>query len=273
VGSDPAQRDCTRPRNLTHFAGYENEQDRLMIISHKRRFVMLLPWKTASQTMLARLRPYNESPYDGFFAFNPYLNRVVHQHITCAEFAGLPESRLEYYYGSFVRNPYDRVYSGFRQLQKDIQEQSDLPFPKPWIRDLVAKQLAENLAQLRQADFRFDVWLALVREDQVYEVGRSSSFPLHPAHYWTHIAGRQVVDFVGRVEQFEVCFGEFLDRVGIGQLDPINENVVDLQGNSAQNPFGYRYADRMSARSIDKIQDLFAADFELFDYPRIRPSR
>ena len=107
-----------------------------------------------------------------------------------------------------------------------------MPFPEPWIRDLVTKQLAENLAQLRQADFKFDEWLALVREDQVYEVGRNSSFPLHPAHYWTHIAGRQVVDFVGRVEQFEACFREFLDRVGIGQLDPVNDNVVDLQGNS-----------------------------------------
>ena len=240
-----------------------------MIISHRRRFIMFAPWKTASQTMAARLRTYNESPYDGFFAFNPYLNRVVHQHITCAEFACLPESLLGYYRGSFVRNPYDRVYSGFRQLQKDVQEQSDAPFPAPWIGDLVRRQLADNPAQLRQAEFAFDAWLALVREEQVYEVGRNSSFPLHPAHYWTHIAGRQCVDFVGRTEQFESCFREFLDHVGIGELDPVNANVADLQGCAATHPFGYRYAEQMSARSIDKINHLFATDFEIFGYPRI----
>lgn len=233
---------------------------------------MFLPWKTASQTVAARLRPHNESPYDGFFAFNPYLNRVVHQHMNCADFACLPEARLEYFRGSFVRNPYDRVYSGFRQLQKDIQEQVGVTFPEPWIRDLVMRQLADNLAQMRQAEFRFDEWLALVREDQIYEAGRDSSFPLHPAHYWTHVAGRQFVDFVGRVEQFEACFREFLDRAGIDPPDPVNANVVDLQGGSAENPFGYRYADRMSARSIDKINALFAADFEIFGYDRISPA-
>ena len=56
-----------------------------MIISHKNKFVMLEAWKTASQTLRARLRDHNESQYPGFFHFNPHLNRVVHQHITRAE--------------------------------------------------------------------------------------------------------------------------------------------------------------------------------------------
>ena len=94
-----------------------------MIISHAKRFVMLLPWKTASQTMVLRLSQYNESPYNRFFYFNAHLNRVVHQHITCADFACLPESKLGYFLASYVRNPYDRAYSGFRQLQKDIKGQ------------------------------------------------------------------------------------------------------------------------------------------------------
>ena len=49
-----------------------------MIISHQKRFVMFLPWKTASQTIALRLQPYNESPYGRFFYFNSHLNRVVH---------------------------------------------------------------------------------------------------------------------------------------------------------------------------------------------------
>ncbi len=240
-----------------------------MIISHRKRFVMFKPWKTASSSMGARLDPFNESPYSPFFDFNAHLNRVVHQHLTCADFASLPEGRLGYFAASFVRNPYDRVYSGFRQLQKDIREQPGAAFPEPWIRELVLRQLAENSAQLHSASFQFDEWLDLVGDEQIYEAGRNTNFPLHPAHYWTHIAGRQAVDFIGRVENFETDFQTFLERADIGPLPPVNCNVVDLEGGAAANPHGYRYVDRMHARSIAKINRLFERDFELFGYARL----
>lgn len=232
---------------------------------------MLLPWKTASQSIALRLGSYNESPYSAFFHFNPYLNRVVHQHITCAEFACLPESRLGYFTASFVRNPYDRVYSGFRQLQTDIQEQPQLPYPEPWIREHVMKQLADNSAQLSQAQFAFDDWLALVGDAQIYEVGRNTNFPLHPAHYWTHVAGKQIVDFIGRVEDFETDFRTFSSRVDLDDVPPVNVNVVELEGGARHNPFGYRYVDRMSPQSIETINRLFDRDFDLFAYERLTP--
>jgi hypothetical protein len=233
--------------------------------------VLFLPWKTASQTAALRLQPYNESSYSRFFHFNPYLNRVVHQHLTCAEFVRLPENKPGYFKGAFIRNPYDRAYSGFRQLQKDIHEQPHAVFPEPYIRDLVMKQLAENLAQLQQASFNFDEWIALIGEEQIYEIGCNSNFPLHPSHYWTHIAGHQFVSFIGRVENFEIDFQDFLSRVEINDVSLVNANVSELQGAAADKPFGYRYANRMNARSIDKINHLFAKDFELFGYERVSP--
>jgi hypothetical protein len=38
----------------------------------------------------------------------------------------------------------------------------------------------------------------------------------------------------------------------------------------ASRPNCYRYVERMSARSIDKVNQLFAADFELLGYERLR---
>ncbi len=240
-----------------------------MIISHRKRFVMFKPWKTASSSMSARLDPFDESSHPKFFHFNPHLNRVVHQHMMCADFACLPESRLGYFAASFVRNPYDRVYSGFRQLQTDIRDQPHAAYPEPWIREHVMKQLAENFAQLCRAAFRFDEWLDLVGDDQIYEAGRNTNFPLHPAHYWTHVAGQQSVDFIGRVENFEADFQRFLDRVGIEPLPPVNANVVELEGGAPGNPHGYRYVERMHPRSIAKINRLFAKDFEIFGYEKL----
>ncbi len=239
-----------------------------MIISHARRFVVYAPWKCASSTLHARLAPYNESPYDRFYDFNPLLNRVVHQHITCADFAALPESRAGYLTAAFVRNPYDRVYSGFRQIQRDLAEQPGMTYRQPWIRDLVLEQLSENAAQLARADHDFDTWVALLREAQVLEAGRNTSLPLHPAHYWTHHADRQAVDFIGRVEAFEQDFANLCERIGVATPGPIDDNRHGPLERAEHSPDSV-YVGRMGARSLERIEELFWKDFAIFGYPRL----
>ncbi len=238
-----------------------------MIISYAKSFVMFAPWKTASTTLHARLKPLDESPYDRFFHFCPFLNRVVHQHITCAEFLAYPESRERFFTGSFIRNPYDRAYSGLVQLQSDVQTMMKMPFPSEWIRSLVRRQVAENLAQLFEADFDFNRWMLSVTEEQVFEVGRNTNFPLHPSHYWTHVDGRQYASFIGRVEDFEHDVDEFCTQVGIEIPARMNENVrASAAADTAQR---YRYAERMSRAAIDRINFLFDEDFGRFGYDRI----
>lgn len=242
-----------------------------MIISHSKQFVVLATWKAASSTLHARLRAYNDSPYSRWYHYNETLQRVVHGHITSADFLALPESRLGYRSAAFVRNPYDRVYAGFRQIVKDVQEQPYSVFPSSWVRDLVMRQLAENYAQLSEVSFNFDRWVKCLRKSQIYDIGRNTSFSLHPAKYWTHVGARQVVDFVGRVENFEADFDAMCAMLEIdGSKNRVNDNVKEPLGEA--DPNGYRYAARMKGGSIDKINDLFAEDFEAFGYPQI-PSR
>jgi len=237
-----------------------------MLISHKKRFVLFSPWKTASQTVRLRLDKYDESPYPIFFHFNPVLNRVVHQHVTCADFLALPESKeTGYFKASFVRNPYDRVYSGFIQLQRDIEAQPQAEFSPAWIRELVLAQLEENRAQLARANHDFDAWWAAVPEHLVFEAGRNTNFPLHPAHYWTHVNKAPYVDFVGKVEQFERDFAELLRRLDIQDAAAGNANVSET-ANDGGALGSSRYASRMSRASISKINALFRDDFEIFGY-------
>ena len=238
-----------------------------MIISYTKKFVMFAPWKTASTTLHARLSPFNESPYDRFFHFCPFLNRVVHQHITCAEFLAYPESRENFLVGSFIRNPYDRAYSGFVQLQSDARDMMKMPFPAEWIRSLVKRQISENLLQLYQADFNFDLWMCSITDEQVFEVGRNTSFPLHPAHYWTQVGRDQYASFIGRVETFEQDIDRFCAQIGIEVPERMNENVrAEAAAGSASQ---YRYTERMSRKAIDRINSLFAEDFKLFGYDKV----
>ena len=238
-----------------------------MIISHSKKFVLLAPWKTATSTTWARLAAYSESPYSNFYDFNPYLKRVVHQHLTYADFTALPESRLGYFTGSFIRNPYDRVYSAFEQVQTDLHEQPTVSFSQSWIREHVMEQLADNFRMLAKAGYDFDNWVALLEERQIFEAGRNTSFPLHPAHYWTHYGGQQAVDFIGRVEHFESDFQSLCARLTIDTVNLTNENVRSRPETADQR--GYRHIGRMNSKSIGRINELFSADFDLFGYERL----
>ena len=235
----------------------------------------MAPWKTASSTVHRRLEAYNESAYSRFYDYNPHLHRVIHQHLTYADLRALPEGRLGYFVAAFVRNPYDRVYSGFLQLQSDLQHQPSQTYPSAWVKSLVMSQLAENYAQLAAGGFDFDEWLALVKEHQVLQIGRNSSFPLHPAHYWTGITGNVEVDFVGKVENFEADFDELCRHIGVGPLKRENENVTGSMTGELPEPAAqsaaqkYRYVAKMSRASIGKINVLFHRDFELFGYPKL----
>lgn len=243
---------------------------REMIISHSRRFVILAPWKAATSTLRARLGQHSESPYGEFYNFNPILKRVVHQHLTYADFAALPESRLGYVTAAFVRNPYDRVYSGFHQLQKDIRQQPSVEFPDPEVRALVMRQLCENFSQLQRAEFAFEPWLELVEDWQILKAGRNSSFPLHPSHYWTHHGGKRAVDFIGRVESFEADFDSLCSVLGVEAGSRISVNMDATGDDLAGNSLGYRYADRMSPRARQRVNELFHEDFELLGYERVK---
>ena len=152
-----------------------------MILVPDHGLVLLLPWKCASQTLGARLAAVDRSPYPEFYAANPHLNRVTHQHLVLADFVCLPESRLGLDLAVFVRNPYDRVYSGFMEIQRQIRMAPHLPYPAPLIRELVLEAVAINHARVERAGRDVNAWFQHLPEHEILDVGRNSSLPLQPA--------------------------------------------------------------------------------------------
>ena len=130
-------------------------------------------------------------------------------------------------------------------------------------------QLAENLSQLQRAGFEFESWLRLIEDEQIAEVGRNTSFPLHPSHYWTHHRGQQAVGFIGRVETFEADYRRMCNALGVESTSDANANVDAPENELAGDMRGYRYADRMSSRARRRVNELFRDDFELFGYERL----
>jgi hypothetical protein len=241
-----------------------------MIFAPDHGLVLLLPWKCASQTLGARLAAVDRSPYSKFYAANPHLRRVTHQHIVLPDFVGLPESRLGLDLAVFVRNPYDRVYSGFMEIQRQIRLAPHLEYPAMWIRELVLEAMAINHARVERAGRDVNLWFQHLPEHEILDVGRNASLPLHPAHFWTHLAGTAHVSLLGRVEAFEADFVRLCLRYGITTPPRVDANRTSSVADAPENT-RYTHANQLQPATIEKINALFAADFSLFGYAPLRP--
>lgn len=238
-----------------------------MILSRKGSFVILAPWKTATQTIRARLHQVNESPYSPFFHFNLHLGKVSHQHLTLSEFLRLPEAKYVSCRAVFVRNPYDRVVSGFGQIQRDIVRHPHCVFPSSGVRDEVIASLAK--AELRLADAGGDLnrWVENLEDYEVLDEKKSMVLPMHPCSYWTHIDGNKRIDYLGKVESFEQDFATLVRVLALDaeRIPAISANI----GSQGYDLQGYRHANKLGRRARDRINELFKDDFELFGYEKL----
>ena len=243
-----------------------------MLLIPSAKLAMLYPWKTASQTLQSRLEALGTRPYPKLHYFNQYLHKVVHQHLTLADYRGLPQSQLGYELAVFVRNPYDRVFSGFQQALRDISVLPRLNYPQPWIRELVMQQVASLFSSLSRAQYNVDQWFQQLSLHEILDTGHSTCMCLHPVTYWTHQAGEQVADFIGKVEDFESDFSRLRERYSLPMTAGGSENRSDptLARPDANN---YLYTYRLHPRTIAKINDVFRDDFDLLGYERLSPAK
>lgn len=239
-----------------------------MIVMPTKKLTMLLPWKTASQTLRVRLNDINQSPYPLDFHFNPYINRVVHQHAVLSDYLAIPESKMPYDLAVFTRNPYDRVFSGFQQLLRDIGQHPKRKYQNAWMKELVMEQVSDVYASVSKAQCSLDDWFQNLSPHWVLDVGRNVCMCLHPAHYWTHYNGKQLANFIGKVENFEDDFSALCAQYKITESNSRNVNQADGKFLPDQN--GYKYINRLHPRTIAKINDLFHADFEYFGYQKVK---
>lgn len=78
-----------------------------------------------------------------------------------------------------------------------------------------------------------------------------------------------MVDFIGKVENFEVDFQKLCSLIGVVCGEKTNENVTNEVPEGENNRSGYKYLDMMSNASIRKINHLFKMDFDLFGYETV----
>jgi hypothetical protein len=217
-----------------------------MLISHRHRFLYFVVPKCASATLRRSLAPYADIGW-------PVSNFEQHVNIRrfkATEHAGLLE---DYFKFTFVRNPYDRIYSGYLQDRHAGEN-----YPR-WIRAKkpIFDQIGDDFPRyfndhVLQSDIVMDWrWICFC-----------------PMVEFSHADGEPRMDFVGRAETVEEDIRRLSERLGLPVAKADDENVRN--GLCTPEP---KYLDRYDRRTLAAVNRVYAEDFRLFGYEMIDPER
>lgn len=205
------------------------------------------------RTAGSKLNPYNEwnqahraifvhVPKTGGTSILKATDAGWQPHVPISRYAAVDPKRCqEYFKFTFVRNPWDRLLSGYAFLRFD----RNLP--------LIERQwAAEHLD--RHTDFEAFV---LALEDRAYRSMILNYVTFRPQLDWLRLPGRAElnVDFVGHFEKFGEDFAKIARRLEIPDELPKTRQ-------SRRGPYREAYSSRM--RKI--VADSFAEDIGFFGY-------
>lgn len=227
-----------------------------MIISHSKRFIFFHIGKTGGTTIQTRLASYHEDDR-GFLCFDP--DRFgVHNHTNYPYFLQSQDRAgqfARYFKFCFVRNPYDFLYSVFRQWIK-----TGLIQPVDFNAWLTSHAFVEAFNTLS---------LPHILEGQGLTDG--------VMHLYTHRDNACLMDVIGRVEFFEYEFDKICRRLGISVGSRVNANILtdpvhlDPQGTALNSKKCYKYLGKYSKAGLEIVNHYFTKDFELHGYPVLEP--
>ena len=226
-----------------------------MIISHRHKFIWFQPWKIASNTIFTRIGHLNQSIYPQESYFNKILGKLSSKHIDLCDFKKLPEFKLDYRTVCFVRNPYDRFYSGFLQCRKDYITEFGNDFSlKPW--GTLLEKGFKNYCNFAEDKF----------------VKSEYFFPNISNFDNVYLNKKKYVNFVGFIERFENDFTEICKKLAI---EAQNQNSLHIE--KAQNPCDphminqneYKYLNHYDKEMVETVNLIFKLDFKHFGFQKI----
>lgn len=248
-----------------------------MILSDSHRFIVTLPQKCASGTLQVRLASVRDvEPYaQNKPCYSHELEKILSKHIAIEDIVKLRDfkRRKRYFRASFVRNPYDRVYSWFEWFKLTYKQRmasggrvdlSKLKIERNEDPDGVEANFLKNTEWMGRAlEYSEGDFNLFLRGNQ-NRYSCASDF----THHW----GKPWVNFIGRVEVFEASFAEFCEKVGFdaGQCHGVNDqksyNAVQLPRAIPISVEDYKYLNHYSEESVYIVNQILKNDFALLGY-------
>lgn len=216
-----------------------------MLISHRHRFLYFVVPKCASATVRKSLAEFADVGW-------PVSNHQ--QHVPIDNFLNSDQSHLadSYLKFTFVRNPYDRLYSGYLQDRYASEHYPRWTTVKKPIFDEIGDDFSTYFHEhVRAADVKNDWrWICFC---PMHEFARSSS-------------GAVRVDFVGRAECVERDLAKLGERLQLPIRKAPDENVRTGTAACTVDP---KYLDKFDRRTVETVNELYEIDFKMFGYPML----
>ena len=175
------------------------------------------------------------------------------QHLTVNDFFKTNYVNLfdDYFKFTFVRNPYDKLYSSFTQ---DVHASKSY---KVWhkVKKDIFDTIGENfnrymLEYVNQSDIKND-W------DYIH---------FCPMHEFATIDNEFCLDWFGKAENIESDLLELSNRLNI---DIKKHNDANIRSKPTTN---LKYLNKYTRGTVELVNCVYKKDFELFAYPMLNPN-
>lgn len=233
---------------------------RLVLLSHRYRFAWVQVPKVASTTLKSILERAHgvDAPVDGVRPINNQRlagSELEYRLLGPRGLAGLIEEKPDYYCFCFVRNPYARLVSGYRnKLSRYARRYRPLAY---------ATSKAEGLTRTGAQTSFFSRLSRRVPFEQFVLGLRRHGFDFDD-HFrrQTKItqADRLPYAKLGRIEQFDADLAEIAGAVGMPLPEPPADGALN---SSAGRGKGH---DPFTPETRDAAYDMYRNDFETFGY-------
>lgn len=215
-----------------------------MIISHRHRYLYFVIPKCASSTVRHSIRDLSDI---GFPVTN-YTQHVPLRAFLASEHAALLGS---YFAFTFVRNPYDRLYSGFLQdLKAGNGYAKWMPVKRP-IFDVIGADFNRYMRDyVRFANLTTDwEWICFC-----------------PMHEFVYLDGIRRLDWIGKAEDVTGGLTELSQHLGVPIRKTGDFNVnLEYRGQ-------LKYLGMYERATVALVNELYRDDFRLFGYEQLDPA-
>ena len=200
-----------------------------MVISHKHKFIFLATGKTGTTSMETLLKKYDDEGHKFHKHCRLSGPSTIFDPLTKTE-KELNFDSSDYFKFCFVRNPWDRMFSWYNQLQKSVYNPSKI------------RKMQYELAN----NYPFTDFLKNISREKYFNHYNTSDFYLIDEN----------INFIGRFENLQQDFNIVCDKIGIPQQQLPHKNA------SKHKHYTEYYDDE--TRQI--VAEKFAKDIEYFNY-------
>lgn len=156
----------------------------------------------------------------------------------------------EYFIFTFVRNPYDKLYSAYSYLKKLFKEEN--------------YKKIKNLEENREYFKDFNTFIKNYKKVNVISFFHAF---MRQYEHLSDLSETIRINYIGKLENIDSDFLNILSILGINEIKHDRELFLDVRINKQTND-NFNIAFEYNEESFNFVNEYFAKDFELFQYEK-----